>query len=228
MPINIKDAFQKLIDHSLPFIEKAEIKLKTISDLDVKVKYLEEMKLDYLNNDVYFNAEIREASGVTTNGKNKSEGFDLWCERHIDRIKQEIDRGKEVRKELLSFNWNIVRENELIDLYDLLIKKYKLIANDTIQSQVIDIFTGKQLNDDFKPIEWTAPKNLNVYFLSELLDKKKLHQQIEVTPWLKAKYCFKDGTNFSQIKQQYENTKTGLPRGHEIIDNLLKDLDNLV
>jgi hypothetical protein len=137
-------------------------------------------------------------------------------------IKEKITSDKNISKKT-SYLWQSNPENELPELYNLMIKDYKLIAPDTTYEQFEAVFTGQAI-DSVEPIKWLGAKNLNAYFIEQLIEKKKLSKAVNNDVWKTAKFCFADGSNFSQLIDLYNNNKTGKPKNHNLIDNLLNAL----
>lgn len=124
-----------------------------------------------------------------------------------------------------SYVWQNNPDKELSELYSLMIGKYKLIASETTYEQFKAVFTGQPI-DEIEPIKWLVAKNLNAYFIEQLIENKKLSKAVNKDVWEIAKNCFIDGRNFSQLVDLYNNNKTGKPRTHSLIDNLIIDLKN--
>ena len=122
-----------------------------------------------------------------------------------------------------SYVWQGNPDEELPELYSLLTNEYKLISPETTQEQFTAIFTGQPLQD-IKPIQWNVAKNLNAYFIEQLIQLKKISKAINNDVWQIAKQCFVNGTNFSQIIDQYSNSKAGKPKHHNLIDDVLNTL----
>jgi len=122
-----------------------------------------------------------------------------------------------------SYIWQGNPDNELPELYSLLTNEYKLISPETTLEQFIAIFSGQPI-EDIKPIQWNAAKNLNAYFIEQLIQIKKISKAINNDVWKIAQQCFVNGTNFSQIIDQYSNSKVGKPKHHNLIDDLLNTL----
>ena len=122
-----------------------------------------------------------------------------------------------------TYQWQGNADKELPELYSLLVDEYKLIASDTTLEQFTDIFTGQSI-DSIDSIKWSASKSLNAYFIEQLISKNKLSKAINTDVWEISKSCFIDGTNFSQLIDNYNNSKTGKPRNYNLIDDLLNAL----
>jgi hypothetical protein len=123
----------------------------------------------------------------------------------------------------ITYQWQNNADKELPELYTLLINEYKLIASDTTLEQFTTIFTGQSI-ESVKPVKWNATKSLNAYFIEQLINKNKLSKAINTDIWEISKYCFSNGTNFSQLIDNYNNNKIGKPRDYNLIDDLLNAL----
>lgn len=125
-----------------------------------------------------------------------------------------------------SYEWQNKPDEELPELYRLMIEQYRLIASETTYEQFKAVFTGQPL-DKIKPIRWILAKNLNAYLIEKLIEKKKISKSVNGNIWEIAKYCFCDGSNFGQLAELYKSNKTGKPRKHEQIDMIVDALKAL-
>jgi len=118
-----------------------------------------------------------------------------------------------------SYEWTSNPDIELPVIYSNLYKQ-GLICPKTTQEQFINAFSNKPAST-ITPITWIGQKNLLVYFLDSLYKKEKIptHSQL----WATAKICFTDVKHLAQLKENYFGNKSGKPKGHEVIDLLLKN-----
>ena len=145
----------------------------------------------------------------------------LICAKNYHQKRLSIKPPKQ--KNRTTYQWQGNADKELPELYSLLVNEYNLIASDTTLEQFTDIFTGQSI-DYIDPIKWSASKSLNAYFIERLISKNKLSKAINTDVWEISKSCFIDGTNFSQLIDNYNNSKTGKPRNYNLIDDLLNAL----
>jgi hypothetical protein len=122
-----------------------------------------------------------------------------------------------------TYVWQSNPDKELPKLYNLMKNKYKLIAEETTYEQFNAVFTG-QPTENIKPIKWLVAKNLNAYFIEQLVIEKKLSKAANKDVWDIAKKCFTNGKHFSQLVDLYNNNKSGKPKNHNLIDELINTL----
>ncbi len=144
----------------------------------------------------------------------------LEMEAYFKRI---LEEPSNTTRKKTSYHWQNKPEVELPVLYKLMTKTYQLIALETTYDQFKAIFTG-QPRESIKPIKWIKAKNLNAYFIHQLIKKKRISKAVNNDIWETAKQCFVDGVYFSQLIDQYSNSKTGKPQNHKLIDDLLNTL----
>ncbi len=220
---NMRDALKMLIEHSQSYIDYAKEKLKTIQDIDAKIEFLEELRHKYLSEDVYFNAEIREASGVVTNGSQISEGFDKWCDLQIDYLRK---KSKTKITDKKSYLW-ISDKNEITQLFDLLIKKYKLISADNNLDDFITVFSNSKLSL-IKPIMWHDNNASEVlYFVRRLIETNQVENNSQKMDYKKLETCFVNSSSqrFKVNWKQLNNTlEVNLSKNKQsIIDSILSE-----
>lgn len=138
------------------------------------------------------------------------------------RLIQNKSQKKKSQKKT-SYLWLNNPDKELPELFSLMINKKNLISSDTTYEQFKAVFTGQPIQS-INPIKWNATKSLNAYFIEQLINKNKLSKAINTDIWEISKYCFSKGTNFSQLIDNYNNSKTGKPKNYNLIDDLLNAL----
>jgi hypothetical protein len=141
-----------------------------------------------------------------------------------DNYKRLLDKKNKNTKlpKKTSYVWHSNPDKELPELYSLMIDKYKLIASETTYEQFKAVFTGQPI-DVICEIERTK-KFTNVlltYFVSKLFQRNNPNDYISI-----AERCFVNAKNLSQAQTNYFNNQNNLPKNHNLIDSLLKDLQN--
>ena len=79
------------------------------------------------------------------------------------------------------------------------------------------IFNNKEISLSDR-IQWRSQKNLLAYFIDKLLVDELI--PITTNLWATAKICFTRANNLAQLKENYLNNNSGLPRNHHLIDSL--------
>lgn len=160
-----------------------------------------------------------------------SEFLDIEFNKLKDELNQ-IDENKIANriktKSLLrtSYFWQTNPDKELPELYKLMKDTYKLIDPQTNLEQFTAVFTGQDI-ENINPIKWISAKNLNAYLIDQLICKRKLSMNVNKDIWEISKSCFSNGSNFGQLIDNYKNNKSGKPKNHKLIDDLLNTLDTL-
>ena len=80
------------------------------------------------------------------------------------------------------------------------------------------LFSGKEVVSNFVTFEWLGAKNLLPYFISKLAHDKRFITEVNLH---KKQKLFFGVKNTSQLVNRYKESKTGLPKGHKLIDNML-------
>lgn len=138
---------------------------------------------------------------------------------YIEDLPQKTPTQKALSIGSLSYNWLNNPDTELSKLYQLL-KDNKLIHPNTTLEQFKAVFTAKPLQS-IQPIDWIGAKNLLAYFL-QCIYKTKVPTNTNI--WSVAKKCFVNANSLAQSKTNYENSRTGKPKGFEVIDEIIKAL----
>ena len=120
-----------------------------------------------------------------------------------------------------SFYWMGSFE-ELKKLHKGLISE-NLISNKTKIEDFNKVFTYEPISEINK-INWTGQSNLLAYLIDKLIDNKRFKYDNEI--FSIARECFTNSNNLSKLKFQYLENKKGYPRNNDIIDSLLKTIDN--
>jgi|TARA_B110000967_G_scaffold143998_1_gene147329 hypothetical protein len=84
------------------------------------------------------------------------------------------------------------------------------------------LFCGKDVDSNIIQFKWKGAKNLLPYLISKLAYDK--HFITEVNLHKKQKLFF-GVNNTSQLMNRYKDSKKGLPKEHELIDNMLSFIE---
>jgi hypothetical protein len=113
-------------------------------------------------------------------------------------------------KKLISFVWQNNAENELPELFSLMLDKYKLIAPETTLEQFKAIFTGQPI-ESIEPVKWHQDNASELlYFYIQLLASKNIDGNLKKLDYQKLSVCFvkPDGqpyeASFKQLKTNIE------------------------
>ena len=135
-----------------------------------------------------------------------------FLEEMILFLKKEYEK---VEKKKKGFNW-ISNIDELPIIFNKL-KEKELIHKDETLEGFMKIFNNKEISLSDR-IQWRSQKNLLAYFIDKLLVDELI--PITTNLWATAKICFTRANNLAQLKENYLNNNSGLPRNHHLIDSL--------
>jgi hypothetical protein len=141
----------------------------------------------------------------------------------IKLLKNECQSKKPKRQKKTSYVWSGNLEEELPDLYSLMINKYNLIAPETSYEQFKAIFTGQQIIDDFEPIKWMESNRLLAYFLDAVFigqEWQSIAGNGKLFKNIKNKQI--TANDLSVAKQGFVGC--GKPKGYEKIDFIVKSI----
>jgi hypothetical protein len=131
------------------------------------------------------------------------------------------------QKQKVGYIWQSNPEKELLELYNLMIDKYKLIAPETTYDQFKAVFTGQPI-DDIEPIRWHQDNASELlYFIDRLEQSNNIIYNPNRADYQKLKACFvkPDGKPFNVV---WKSLKTNLEINlssdkQKAIDELLKN-----
>ena len=205
--MNILDANTLLIDHYKPITEEILKRLEEFESPKDKINYLKSEELKYLI-DVKMNPNLKTASGVVTTSNPHKAGLDGWIETTIKQIENSSSQSKAQNK--ISYVWQNDSVNELPELYDKMIEKYKLIASETTYEQFEAVFTGQPIQS-INPIKWHQDNASELlYFISRLEQTNNIIHNPKRADHQMLKACFvkPDGKSFDgalkTLKQQID------------------------
>lgn len=110
-------------------------------------------------------------------------------------------------------------DSQIETLFELLKDKY--IDSNTNPDHFKAIFKNERLPDSFDPVKWIEAPVLLVYLIYKLKKHKKIKSPKH---WSITGQCFNPKCNLRQLADGFQNTKTGNPKGSEIIDAILKSI----
>ena len=84
------------------------------------------------------------------------------------------------------------------------------------------LFSGEQVNSDVIAFEWKGAKNLLPYLIQKLAIGYHFITDINLHKKMKLFFGVK---NTAQLVNRYHESKTGKPKGHEQIDNMLSFIE---
>lgn len=90
-----------------------------------------------------------------------------------------------------SYVWQNNPDEELPELYSLMMDKYKLIAPETTPVQFKAVFTGQPIDDTFEPIRWHQDNASELlYFIDRLEQSNNIVHNPKRADYQKLKACF--------------------------------------
>lgn len=202
-----------------------KLRLKAVEEWTDKLHNIESLEaVNIIDKHIY---RLRKKDLLAEIGADGLNDWEKWLQKYLSN-ELYLNKKRPVRKlskqqKKTSYLWLNNPEKELLELYKLLNKDYNLIASETTFNQFKGVFTGQPI-ESINPIKWIASKSLNAYFIEQLINKNKLSKVINTDIWEISKYCFYNGTNFSQLIDNYNNSKTGKPKNYNLIDDLLNAL----
>lgn len=125
-----------------------------------------------------------------------------------ERLIQNKSQKKKSQKKT-SYVWQSNPDNELPELYSLMINKYKLIAPETTPEQFKAIFTGQSI-ESINPIKWHQENASELlYFINRLEQSNNIGHNPKRADYQKLKACFvkPDGKQFNAV---WKSLKTNI------------------
>jgi len=83
------------------------------------------------------------------------------------------------------------------------------------------VFSSKPLPPGFEPVKWISEPVLLAYLIYELKEQKNISK---IKHWSIAENCFTNSKNLRQLADGFRNSKTGKPKDHDSIDEILNCL----
>jgi hypothetical protein len=142
----------------------------------------------------------------------------------IDFLEGKLKKPKP-KKSKLSYQWQNKPNEELPELYELLLNKYKLISPETTLEQFKGIFTGQPL-ESIKPVKWHDNNTSELlYFIKGLKKNDNIELNIKRSDYIKMTSCIvkPDGRKFeANFKELNQNISINLSiKKRETINDLV-------
>jgi len=136
---------------------------------------------------------------------------------------QQKQQNKQQKQQQNTYQWLTNPDKELPELYNRMIKG-KIISQIDFPA-FRSIFTDQPVQSIATKIQWLADGVLLAYFIDSIRNKLPMATDV----WSVAKHCFNNAGSLKQSRENYQNNKTGnnktgKPKQHKLIDDLLKDL----
>jgi hypothetical protein len=154
----------------------------------------------------------------------------------IEDIKEAIDKAynqsgfptkdKKAIKQI-TYVWQSKPDDELPELYSLMIDQYKLIAPDTTYERFKAVFTGQLIDESFEPIRWHQDNASELlYFIDKLEQSNNIEHNPKRADYQKLKACFvkPDGKQFNEaLKTLKQQIQFIAPDKQKAIDELVNN-----
>ena len=155
--------------------------------------------------------QLRKKELLAEIGADGLNDWDRWLQKYlsneIDHQQKRPARKPPKQQKKTSYVWQSNPDNELPELYSLMINKYKLIAPETTYEQFKAVFTGQPI-DEIKQIKWHQDNASELlYFIDRLEQSNNIRHNQKKADYQRMTACFvkPDGNvftaNLKQIKQ---------------------------
>jgi hypothetical protein len=168
------------------------------------IKGMELTELDFINKEL----QILDKGKDLVKDLVLTKKIKLYYDYLISK-KASLEKPKPEKK-LISFVWQNNAENELPELYSLMLDKYKLIAPETTLEQFTAIFTGQPI-ETIEPVRWHQDNASELlYFYIQLSASTNIDGNPNKLNYQKLAACFvkPDGqpyeASFKQLKTHIE------------------------
>lgn len=156
--------------------------------------------------------QLRKKELLAEIGADGLNDWDRWLQKYlsneIDHQQKRPARKPPKQQKKTSYVWQSNPDNELPELYSLMIDKYKLIAPETTYEQFKAVFTGQAI-ESINPIKWHQENASELlYFIDRLQKTNNIEHNPKRADYQKLKACFvkPDGSQFNEalktLKQQ--------------------------
>jgi hypothetical protein len=135
----------------------------------------------------------------------------------LERLKFNSDNQLSTKKQLATGFQCSLNEVQIQSLFDKLKGKY--IDINTNPDHFKAVFKTDPLPHLFTPVNWTESPVLLSYLIYKLKKDKKIKSPHH---WQITGNCFNPKSNFRQLADGFQNTKSGNPKESDLIDNILK------
>lgn len=172
--------------------------------------------------------ELRKKELLAEIGGEGLNDWENWLKKYysneIDLHQKRPSRKPPKQQKKTSYVWQNKPDQELPELYSLMIHRYKLIAPETTYEQFTAVFTGQPIDESFMPISWHQDNASELLFFNEAI-KGKVNTVWKIYKRMTACFVKPDGKPFNAV---FKSLKTNLeinlsPDKQEAIDELLKN-----
>ncbi|MHC1774016.1 MAG: hypothetical protein AB9834_01260 [Lentimicrobium sp.] len=154
---------------------------------------------EYLNaNKPFYDIDYKEYSDLKTNAERHNKDYLKWL----------ISLNNLKSSQRYSYEWQNKPDEELLELYNLLSNKYKLIAPDTTYEQFKPIFTKHPI-ESIIPIRWHDDNVSELLYFIQRLEQSDQVKHTKNADYQKMTACFikPDGNPFQAA---FKNLKTNI------------------
>ena len=176
--------------------------------------------------------ELRKKELLAEIGGEGLNDWENWLKKYysneIDLHQKRPSRKPPKQQKKTSYVWQNKPDQELPELYSLMIHRYKLIAPETTYGQFTAIFTGQPIDESIKPIRWNQDNASELlYFIGRLEESNNIDHNPKRANYKKMTACFVK-PNGSPFKANWKQLKsiinTNLSKDKQmVIDELLKN-----
>ncbi len=175
--------------------------------------------------------QLRKKELLAEIGADGLNDWDRWLQKYlsneIDHQQKRPARKPPKQQKKTSYVWQSNPDNELPELYSLMIDKYKLIAPETTYEQFKAVFTGQAI-ESINPIKWHQDNASELlYFIDGLQQTNNIVHNPKRADYQKLKACFvkPDGSQFNEaLKTLKTDIKINLsPDKQMAIDELVSN-----
>lgn len=174
--------------------------------------------------------QLRKKELLAEIGADGLNDWDRWLQKYlsneIDHQQKRPARKPPKQQKKTSYVWQINPDNELPELYSLMINKYKLIAPETTYEQFKAVFTGQAI-ESINPIKWHQDNASELlYFIDRLEQLNNIEHNPKRADYQKLKACFvkPDGSQFNEaLKTLKQQIQFIAPDKQKAIDEIVKN-----
>ena len=174
--------------------------------------------------------QLRKKELLAEIGADGLNDWDRWLQKYlsneIDHQQKRPARKPPKQQKKTSYVWQSNPDNELPELYSLMINKYKLIAPETTYEQFKAVFTGQAI-ESINPIKWHQDNASELlYFIDRLEQLNNIEHNPKRADYQKLKACFvkPDGSQFNEaLKTLKQQIQFIAPDKQKAIDELVSN-----
>ncbi len=175
--------------------------------------------------------QLRKKELLAEIGADGLNDWDRWLQKYLsnelDHQQKRPARKPPKQQKKTSYVWQSNPDKELPELYNLMIKKYKLIAPETTYEQFKSVFTGQEI-ERINPIKWHQGNASELlYFIDRLEQSNNIVHNAKKADHQRMTACFvkPDGKQFNASwKSLKTNIETNLSHDKKnSIDELISN-----